>query len=81
MKFILTLVMCSIIEGKTTCLPFQSQIEYVDAYDCMIDGYQKSHDKIVELGREDVNKFNIYIRFGCNESQSNKTPISSINFK
>ena len=73
MKYILTLVMCSIMEGKTTCLPpFQSQIEYVDAYDCMIDGYQKSHDKIVELGREDVNKFNIYIRFGCNESQSNK---------
>ena len=82
MKFILTLVMCSIMEGKTTCFPpLQSQIEYKDAYDCMIDGYQKSHDKIVELGREDVNKFNIYIRFGCNESQSNKTPISSINFK
>ena len=34
MKFILTLVMCSIVNGKTTCLPpFQSQIDYNDAED------------------------------------------------
>ena len=56
-------------------------MEYKDAYDCMLDGYQKSYNKIVELGREDVNKFNIYIRFGCHESQSNKTAVSSIIIK
>ena len=56
MKFILTFLMCSIIDGKTTCLPpFQSEVEYVDAYDCMLDGYNQSYNKIIELGREDVN--------------------------
>ena len=79
MKFILTLLMCSIVDGKTTCLPpLQSEVEYVDAYECMLDGYNQSYNKIVELGREDVNKYNIYIKFGCHENQSNKTAVSNI---
>ena len=79
MNFILTLLMCSVVEGKTTCLPpFQSEVEYKDAYECMLDGYNESYNKIVELGREDVNKYNIYIKFGCHENQSNKTAVSSI---
>ena len=78
----LTLIMCSFVEGKTTCLPpFQSEVEYKDAYECMLDGYNESYNKIVELGRDDVNKYNIYIKFGCNENQSNKTSISSIIIK
>ena len=82
MKFILTLLMCSIVDGKTTCLPpFQSEVEYVDAYECMLDGYNESYNKIVELGREDVNKYNIYIKFGCYEDNSNKTPTSYIVIK
>ena len=79
MKFILTLLMCSIVDGKTTCLPpVQSEVEYVDAYECMLDGYNESYNKIVELGREDVNQYNIYIKFGCHENQSNKTAVSNI---
>ena len=79
MKFILTFLLCSVVNGKTTCLPpFQSEVEYVDAYECMLDGYNQSYNKIVELGREDVNKYNIYIKFGCNENQSNKTAVSSL---
>ena len=82
MKFILTLLMCSIVDGKTTCLPpFQSEVEYIDAYECMLDGYNESYNKIVELGREDVNKYNIYIKFGCYENQSNKTTVQSQQFK
>ena len=82
MKFILTFLMCSVIDGKTTCLPpFQSEVEYVDAYECMLDGYNESYNKIVELGREDVNKYNIYIKFGCYEDNSNKTPTSYIVIK
>ena len=50
---------------------------YVDGYSCMLDGYTKSFDKIVELGRDDVNKFNIYIKFGCNENIADKTTTSS----
>ena len=79
MSFILTMMMCSVIDGNTTCLPpFQSEVEYIDAYECMLDGYNQSYNKIVELGREDVNKYNIYIKFGCNENQSNKTAVSSL---
>ena len=79
MKFILTLLMCSILDGKTTCLPpLQSEVEYVDAYECMLDGYNESYNKIVALGREDVNQYNIYIKFGCHENQSNKTAVSNI---
>ena len=76
------MVMCAYVEGKTTCMPpYQFKDTYVDAYSCMLDGYTKSYDKIVELGKDDVNKFNIYIKFGCNENQSNKTSISSIIIK
>ena len=79
MKFILTFLLCSVIDGKTTCLPpFQSEVEYVDAYECMLDGYNQSYNKIVELGREDVNQYNIYIKFGCHENKSNKTAVSNI---
>ena len=79
MKFILTFLLCSVIDGNTTCLPpFQSEVEYIDAYECMLDGYNQSYNKIVELGREDVNKYNIYIKFGCHENQSHKTAVSSL---
>ena len=79
MEFVLTMIMCAIVEGKTTCMPpYKFEDSYTDAYSCMLEGYSKAYDKTVELGREDVNKFNIYIKFGCNEGQSNKTAISSI---
>ena len=82
MEFVLTMIMCAFVEGKTTCMPpHRFDNTYEDGYSCMLDGYTKSYDKIVELGRDDVNEFNIYIKFGCNEGQSNKTAISSIVIK
>ena len=78
MDFVLTIIMCGFIDGQTTCMrPHTFEDKYKDAYSCILDGYTKSYDKILELGREDVNKFNIYIKFGCYEDQSNKTSISS----
>tara|TARA_R100000700_G_scaffold37851_1_gene48467 strand:+ start:627 stop:875 length:249 start_codon:yes stop_codon:yes gene_type:complete len=82
MKFILTMVICSVINGKTQCIPpYTMQMSYTDAYECLLDGYNESYNKIVELGRKDVNKYNIYIKFGCNEDHSNKTPTSYIVIK
>ena len=82
MEFVLTMIICAYVEGKTSCVPpVIVKNNYEDGYTCMLDGYTKSYDKIVEIGREDVNKFNIYIKFGCNEGQSNKTAISSIIIK
>ena len=41
----------------------------------MIEGYNKSSDKIIELGREDVNEYNIYIKFGCTPVPAKATAI------
>jgi len=82
MNFLLTMLICSSTVQGITCLPPHTfDISYKDGYECMLDGYTKAYDKIVELGRDDVNKYNIYIKFGCNEGQSNKTAISSIVIK
>ncbi len=58
--------------------PFQVDKIYKDGYDCMVDGYNMSLQKTEEIGREDINKHKIYIKFGCNEDNSNKTPASYI---
>ena len=79
MEYVLTLIMCAVVEGKTLCMPPHTMTNYyVDSYSCIKDGYVKSHDKIVEIGREEVNKNNIFIKFGCNENNSNKTSTSYI---
>ena len=73
MEYVLTMIMCAFVQGKTTCLPPITMEEtYKDGYSCMLSGYTKSYDKIVEIGREEVNKYNIYIKFGCSENISNK---------
>jgi len=77
MSYFLTIIMCSAVANQ--CLtPFMINKHYKDGYDCMIDGYKISHEKIVEIGREEINKSKIYIKFGCNEDNSNKTPTSYI---
>ena len=82
MKYLLTMVLCSIINGKTTCIPpITIDEKYNDGYDCMVSGYTKSQDKNVELGRDDVNKYKIYIKFGCYEDKSYKTTIPSKHIK
>ena len=73
------MIICAFVEGKTTCMPpLVVNENYSDGYSCMLDGYTKAYDKIVEIGKDDVNKFNIYIKFGCNEDHSNKTTTSYI---
>ena len=82
MEFVLTMIICAVVNGKASCMPPMVFDEtYIDGYNCMLDGYKKSHDKIIEIGKEDVNKFNIYIKFGCNENHSNKTSTSYIIIK
>ena len=71
------MIICSATTG--TCLPpFRLDNFYKDGYDCMLDGYKMSLDKTEEIGREEINKHKIYIKFGCNEDHSNKTPASYI---
>ena len=64
MKFILTLIMCSYTEG--ICMPgYQWPKQFDSTYDCMMFGYKESMNKMNEVGRVDVNKHQIYIKFTC----------------
>ena len=64
MKFILTLIMCSMSAGE--CLqPYQWPERFKDSYDCMQFGYEESYRKMEEIGRVEVNKYGVYIRFTC----------------
>ena len=73
MNFILTMLICAHTAQGTTCLPpITFDILYKDGYDCMVDGYVKSHEKFIDIGREEINKHKIFIKFGCYEDKSNK---------
>ena len=80
MKIALFLIMCSSIAG--TCMPpFIHEKIYSDYYECLVDGYQMSLDKIVEIGKAEVNQHGIYVKFECKElPQSQKKPTKMVNF-
>jgi len=64
MKIILSMIICSQVAG--TCLPpYQWPTAFDNQYDCLMVGYQESIIKMEKLGSEDVNKYNMYIRFTC----------------
>ena len=64
MKILLTLIMCSSIQG--ICMdPYPWPEKFNDTYDCMQFGYKESHKKMEEIGRSDVNKHGVFIRFTC----------------
>jgi len=64
MKILLTLIMCSYTSG--TCLPpYEWPVHYDDMYDCMQAGYKESQRKMETIGKLEVNKHQIYIRFTC----------------
>ena len=64
MKFLLTIIMCSSV-AQTCLTPHTFDETYGDSYDCLMDGYQKSLDKMEEIGRREVNKHGIYLKFDC----------------
>ena len=69
MKFVLSLIICSQIQG--VCMPAYEWPERFDtSYDCMMFGYQESQKKMQEIGRKDVNEHSIYIRFTCTPQQT-----------
>ena len=64
--------MCSMIGN--TCLPaFPIKEPYIDLHNCLIDGYQKSIDKLNEIGPVEVNEHKIFIKFVCTETKINVT--------
>jgi hypothetical protein len=47
--------------------PFIYPTSYNSSYDCLLDGYLKSYDELIEIGADDVNEYGIYIKFDCRE--------------
>ncbi len=72
MKVLLTLVICSAVAGD--CLPaFQYPTSFDNYYDCMIKGYEESKLKSIQIGPEEINLHQIYIKFGCSEVPHTET--------
>ena len=69
MKILLTLYLCSTVAG--TCLEgFEWPERYDDMYDCMMTGYNTSIDIMVEIGRAEVNEYDMFIKFTCMEDST-----------
>ena len=69
MKILLSLIICSQVAG--TCMPpYEWPEKFNTQYDCMVFGYEESLQKIQDIGREEVNKYNMYIRFVCTPDNS-----------
>ena len=64
MKILLSLIICSAVEG--ICMPpYTWPDRFNTMYDCLTFGYEESNKKMKEIGRAEVNKHEIYIRFSC----------------
>ncbi len=56
--------MCSYVAGE--CLPpYTYPQQFNDQYDCFMEGYNQSILKMENIGREEINEHEIYIRFIC----------------
>jgi hypothetical protein len=70
MKILLSLIICSSVAGE--CMPPWAWPEtFRTQYDCLHFGYAESQKKLEELGKEEVNKYGMYIKFYC-------TPVNTI---
>ena len=64
MKILLSLVICSQVAG--TCLdPYPWTETFNTNYDCLKFGYEESLRKLADIGPDDVNKYNMFIKFSC----------------
>ena len=69
MKILLTFVICSQVAG--TCLnPNQWPTTFDTQYDCLMEGYKQSINKMKEIGSDDVNKYNMFIKFYCSPTDT-----------
>ena len=66
MKIALILYLCSYTAGE--CLaPHKWEHNFSDMYSCMLAGYKASTEKIIQIGPDDVNEYDMYIKFACVE--------------
>ena len=64
MKWFLVVYLCS--QVQSVCVdPHVFPESYNDQYTCLVDGYKKSYEKLIDIGPEEVNKHGMYIKFDC----------------
>jgi hypothetical protein len=64
MKFFLFILICTGIGGE--CMPpIEMQQSFETKYDCLITGYDVSKEMMIDIGKQEVNKNSIYIKFVC----------------
>jgi hypothetical protein len=64
MKFILALVICS--QVQQVCMPpYQWPDTFDSQYDCLMFGYEESMAKMEEIGRAEINKHGMFVKFYC----------------
>jgi|TARA_R100000501_G_C2538101_1_gene58100 uncharacterized membrane protein len=64
MKIVLAIIVCSALYQE--CLPPQEiPKKYNSFYDCMIAGYEEGKKKIIEIGKEEMNKHKTIVKFIC----------------
>ncbi len=73
MKYSLYMIMCSLLAGE--CMePFKIKDTYDSMYSCLNAGYKESLIKSEEIGKEDVNQYQIYIKFICKAEEEITIP-------
>ena len=50
--------------------PYQLPNTFESQYDCLMFGYQESIVKMEKLGKADVNKYGMFIKFYCTPDNS-----------
>ena len=50
--------------------PYQWPEKFRTNYDCMMFGYEESAKKMKEIGREEINKYQMYIKFTCSVEET-----------
>ena len=68
MKIALAIIMCSY--AYCECIePYVFPEKYSSHYECMIAGYEKSLDKMKEIGKRTTNKDQLFFKFACYEEE------------
>tara|TARA_R100001086_G_scaffold107121_1_gene53993 strand:+ start:88 stop:303 length:216 start_codon:yes stop_codon:yes gene_type:complete len=64
MNFILSLIICSQVAGA--CMePYVWPEKFNTQYDCLKFGYEESLRKLEEIGKKEINTYNMLIKFYC----------------
>ena len=76
MKLALYMILCSTLAGE--CMPPHLFSTHDNYYECMIAGYEEAKNKTQELGREEINKYGVYIKFVCSYKQPAEEKIEKL---